>query len=49
MPLSSCSRLPLRLLLVEDNPDDADLILAELSLAGFDLEVVEYIPNELGT
>jgi PAS domain S-box-containing protein len=38
VPLSPCSRLPLRLLLVEDDPDDADLILAELSLAGFDLE-----------
>ncbi len=38
MPPSPLTGRPLRLLLVEDNPDDAELVLNELILAGYDLD-----------
>jgi PAS domain S-box-containing protein len=38
VPQQPLTGIPLRLLLVEDNVDDADLILTELTLAGYDLD-----------
>ena len=36
---------PLRLLLLEDNPADADLVIAELRRAGLFLEVLARYPT----